>query len=192
MWLHLPEIWMDSDFTRSCSVKTSYSVFISQQIPQDLGLEGAVIPASPPTPLNTQAQSVHQSPQNRQGKISTVPFKTVSNLKSQQENEQLTRLLHDFEELLISLIGTSYAFISSSEPHQTPARLNDFSWKMRNCKSSRLPQQQSGFSSENAINEHAKNFPAPRHWRFNSILQSWAHERYWRWGWDLCNGSIPK
>lgn len=109
-------------------------------------------PCQLPTPLNTQAQPVHQSPQNRQGKISTVPFKTVSTLKNQQENEQLTKLLHGFEELLISLIGTSYAFISSSEPHQTPARLNHFSW-MRNCKSSRLPQQQSGFSSGNSINK---------------------------------------
>lgn len=139
--LHLPESWMDFDFTQLFSE----NFLLSPYFPT--GFTG-----QPSTPLNTQAQPVHQSPQNRQGNISTVPFMTVSTLKSQQENEQLTKLLHSFEELLISLIGTSYAFISSSEPHQTPARLNHFSW-MRNCKSSRLPQQQSGFSSGNAINK---------------------------------------
>lgn len=107
---------MDFDFTQLFSE----NFLLSPYFPT--GFTG-----QPSTPLNTQAQPVHQSPQNRQGNISTVPFMTVSTLKSQQENEQLTKLLHSFEELLISLIGTSYAFISSSEPHQTPARLNHFS-----------------------------------------------------------------
>lgn len=113
---------------------------ISQQVSQDLALEGALIPASH-SPHSTLKLSLCTSPP----KPGRVKFpKCLSTLKSQQENEQLTKLLHGFEELSISLIGTSCAFISSSEPHQTPARLNHFSWKMRNCESSRLPQQQSG------------------------------------------------
>lgn len=148
-----------------------------------------------PTPCLFPSRFYRTLHLKEQVKISTVPFKPVSALKSQQENEQLTKPLHGFEELLISLIGTSYAFISSSEPCQTPARLNHFSWKMRNCKSSRLPQQQSGFSSGNAIDKEAKNLPVSRHCTFNSIFQSWAQETPWRWGWDLWElrrGPIPK
>lgn len=109
-------------------------------------------------PLKPQAQPVHhQSSQTGQGIICTVHFKKISTIKSQQKSEQLTKLWQNWHIAwfwgIISVIDTSYAFISSSVPHQPPARLNHFSWKMRNRKSSRLTQQQSSFRSGNTIDK---------------------------------------